>query len=82
MAIGMRGFVRQTLNLGFSLQQLQLQQQMADSGTGEMLPSVKLMQENARLIVLTSEVRCCSAFPPYSLHFQRVSLKIKASVAV
>lgn len=56
MARGMRMFVKQTLQLGFDLERLQLQQQLAGDERGEVLPSVKLMQENARLIVLTSEV--------------------------
>ena len=56
MIKGMRGFVKHTLSLGFSSQRLQLQQQMALDEQGEALPSVKLMQENARLIVLTQEV--------------------------
>lgn len=61
MAKGMRGFVRQTLELGHSLEKLQLQQQMAEDQGGDPQPSVKLMQENARLIVLTSEAGCPAA---------------------
>ena len=56
MVKGMRGFVRHTLSLGFDSQRLQLQQQIVLDEKGEALPSVKLMQENARLIVLTKEV--------------------------
>lgn len=57
MVKGMRGFVKHTLSLGFDSQRLQLQQQIVLDEKGEALPSVKLMQENARLIVLTKEVR-------------------------
>lgn len=57
MVKGMRGFVQHTLSLKFDSQRLQLQQQMAFDERGEALPSIKLMQENVRLIVLTTEVR-------------------------
>lgn len=56
MAKGMKGFVQQTLNLGLDLQRLSMQQQMAVGEKGELLPSIRLMQENARLVMLTKEV--------------------------
>lgn len=56
MVKGMRGFVKHTMSLNFTSQRLQLQQQMAYDERGEALPSIKLMQENARVIVLTKEV--------------------------
>lgn len=56
MARGMKGFVQQTLGLGLDMQRLHMQQQMATDDLGQMLPSIRLMQENARLVVLTKEV--------------------------
>lgn len=56
MILGMKGFVKHTLSLGFTSERLALEQQVALDDWGEALPSVKLMQENARLIVLTKEV--------------------------
>jgi len=59
IALGMRWFVKQTLGLGFDSQRLHLQQRMVEEEGGVAPASVKLMQENARLIVLTKEVACC-----------------------
>lgn len=56
MLRGMRDFVKRILTLGYDSQRLQLQQQMALDEKGEALPSIKLMQENARLIILAKEV--------------------------
>jgi hypothetical protein len=60
MTMGMRGFVKQTLGLGFDSQRLHLQQKMMEEEGGQAPASVKLMQENARLIILTKEVSFCA----------------------
>ena len=55
-ALGMRGFVKQTLGLGFDSQRLHLQQRLVNEEGKAVPASIRLMQENARLIVLTKEV--------------------------
>ncbi len=54
--LGMRGFVKQTLGLGFDSQRLHLQQRLVNEEGKAVPASIRLMQENARLIILTKEV--------------------------
>ncbi|KAK9815214.1 hypothetical protein WJX72_000077, partial [[Myrmecia] bisecta] len=62
MALGMQRFVKQTIKMyreGFDSRRLLLQQSLAKEGgltEATMSPSVKMMQQNTRLIVITLEV--------------------------